>query len=67
MGLEHWSNTVELPNRGHFGTALGGRFSEVAKVLQVWDFQSVARALSALGSVSVSRSVCWGRFYCSWI
>ena len=30
----------------------GGRFSEVANVLQVWDFQSVTRALSALGSVS---------------
>ena len=27
----------------------GGRFSEVANVLQVWDFQSVTRALSALG------------------
>ena len=35
----------------------GGRFSEVANVLQVWDFQSVTRALSALGSVSASRSV----------
>ena len=42
----------------------GGRFSEVANVLQVWDFQSVTRALSALGSVSASRSVCSGRFYC---
>ena len=31
----------------------GGRFSEVANV---WDFQSVTRALSALGSVSASRS-----------
>ena len=31
----------------------GGRFSEVANVLQVWDFQSVTRALSALGSVSL--------------
>ena len=30
----------------------GGRFSEVANVLQVWDFQSVTRTLSALGSVS---------------
>ena len=29
----------------------GCRFSEVANVLQVWDFQSVTRALSALGSV----------------
>ena len=42
----------------------GGRFSEVANVLQVWDFQSVTRTLSALGSVSASRSVCSGRFYC---
>ena len=32
----------------------GGRFSEVANVLQVWDFQSVTRTLSALGSVSIS-------------
>ena len=42
----------------------GGRFSEVANVLQVWDFQSVTRALSTLGSVSTSRSVRSGRFYC---
>ena len=42
----------------------GGRFSEVANVLQVWDFQSVTGALSALGSVSASRSVRSGRFYC---
>ena len=28
----------------------GGRFSEVANVLQVWDFQFVTRTLSALGS-----------------
>jgi len=41
-----------------------GRFSEVAIVLQVWDFQSVTRALSALGSESTSRSVHSGRFYC---
>jgi len=34
-----------------------GGVSEVANVLQVRDFQSVTRALSALGSVSVSRSV----------
>jgi len=27
----------------------GGRFSGVANVLQVWDFQSVTRALSAQG------------------
>ena len=42
----------------------GGRFSEVANVLQVWDFKSVTRTLSALGSVSASRSVRSGRFYC---
>jgi len=35
--------------------------------LQVWDFQSVTRALSALGSVSASRSVRSGRFYCIWL
>ena len=45
----------------------GGRFSEVANVLQVWDFQSVTRTLSALGSVSASRSVRSGRFYCNWL
>ena len=33
--------------------------------IQVWDFQSVTRTLSALGSVSASRSVRSGRFYCS--
>ena len=43
----------------------GGRFSEVANVLQVWDFQSVSRTLSALVSVSASRSVRSGRFYCN--
>ena len=43
----------------------GGRFSEVANVLQVWDFQSVTKTLSALGSVSASRSVRSGRFYCN--
>ena len=32
---------------------------------QVWDFQSVTRALSALGSVSASRSVRSGKFYCT--
>ena len=36
----------------------GGHFSEVAIVLQVWDFQSVTRMLSA------SQSVRSGRFYC---
>jgi len=40
------------------------RFSEVANVLQVWDFESVTTALSALGSVSASRSVRSGRLYC---
>ena len=43
----------------------GGRFSEVANVLQVWDFQSVTRTLSTLWCVSASRSVRSGRFYCS--
>ena len=43
----------------------GGRFSEVANVLQVWDFQSVTRALSTLESVSASRSVRSERFYCT--
>ena len=46
----------------HFGTKDGVRclefrgchFSEVANVLQVWDFQSVTRTLSALGSMSAS-------------
>ena len=42
----------------------GGHFSEVANVLQVWNFQSVTRTLSALGSASASRSVRSGRFYC---
>ena len=40
----------------------GGRFSEVANVLQVLGFQSVTRTLSALWSVSASRSVRSGRF-----
>ena len=35
----------------------GGRFSEDANVLQISVFQSVTRTLSALGSVSASRSV----------
>ena len=42
----------------------GGCFSEVANVIQVWDIQSVTRTLSALGSVSTSRSVRSERFYC---
>ena len=42
----------------------GGRFSEVSNVLQVSGFQSVTRTLSALGSVSASRSVRSGRFDC---
>ena len=33
-------------------------------MLLVWDFQSVTRTLSALGSVSASWSVRSGRFYC---
>jgi len=45
----------------------GGHFLEVANVLQVWDFQSVTRALSALGSVSASWSVRSGRFYCMYL
>ena len=43
----------------------GGRFSEVANVLHKRDFQSVTGTLSALGSVSASRSVRSGRFYCN--
>ena len=43
----------------------GGHFLEVANVLQVWDFQSMTRTLSALESVSASWSVRSGRFYCS--
>ena len=42
----------------------GGRFSEVAIVLHKRDFESVTGTLSALGSVSASRSVRSGRFYC---
>ena len=42
----------------------GGRFSEVANVLHKRDFQSVIATLSAVGSVSASRSVRSGRFYC---
>ena len=42
----------------------GGRFSEVANVLHKRDFQSVTATLSAAGSVSASRSVRSGRFYC---
>ena len=51
----------------HCSEFRGGRFSEVANVLQVWDFQSVTRTLSALGSVSASQSVRSGRFYCKCI
>ena len=43
----------------------GGRFSEVANVLYIWDFQSVTSSLSAIESVSASRSVRSERFYCS--
>ena len=42
-----------------------GRFSEVANVLYIWGFQSVTRTLSAIGSVSASRSVRSERFYCT--
>ena len=42
----------------------GGRFSKVANVLHKRDFQSVTATLSAVGSVSASRSVRSGRFYC---
>ena len=42
----------------------GGRFSEVANVLYIRDFRSVTRILSALGSVSASRSVRSERFNC---
>ena len=41
-------------------------FSEVANVLQIWDFEFVTRTLSALGSVSASRSVHSERFDCNW-
>ena len=61
----HCTNTFNLSKDSvrcsEFG---GGRFSEVANVLQVWDSQSVTIALSALGSVYTSRSVRSGRFYC---
>ena len=49
----------------HCSEFRGGHFSEVANVLQVWDFQSMTRTLSALGSVPAFRSVHSGRFYCS--
>ena len=42
----------------------GGRFSEVANVLHKRDFQSVTGALSAVGSVSASRSVRSGKGVC---
>ena len=43
----------------------GGCFSEVSNVLHKQDFQFMAGTLSALGSVSASRSVRIGRFYCT--
>ena len=46
------------------GGRFSGRFSEVANVLNKQDFQSVTATLSAVGSVSASRSVRSGRFYC---
>ena len=54
FGCKHFG-TRDSVRCSEFG---GGRFSEVANVLQVWDFQSVTRAVSA------SRSVRSGRFYC---
>jgi len=41
-----------MKNSGRCLELRGGHFSEVSNVLQVWDFQSVTRTLSALGSVS---------------
>ena len=38
---------------------------KVANVIHKRDFQSVTATLSAVGSVSASRSVRSGRFYCS--
>ena len=43
----------------------GRRFLEFDDVLQVWDLQSVIRALFALESASASRTVRFGRFYCT--
>ena len=40
-----------------FSEFRGGRFSEVANVLHKRDYQSVIATLSAVGSVSASRSV----------
>jgi len=51
--LQKCFGTKDSVHCSEFG---GGCFSEVANVLQVWDFQSVTRALSALGSVSTSLS-----------
>ena len=57
---------IEIRCKNALGPRLvsAARSLEVANVLQAWDFQSVTRALSALGSVSASRSVRSGRFYC---
>ena len=52
--LQKHFGTKDSVRSSEFG---GARFSEVAIVLQVWDFQSVTTALSALRSVSTSRSV----------
>ena len=60
--LQEHFGTKDSVRCSEFG---GGRFWEVVNVLQVWDFQSVTRVLSALGSVSASRSVRSGRFYCN--
>ena len=50
--LQEHFGTKDSVRCSEFG---GGRFWEVVNVLQVWDFQSVTRVLSALGSVSASR------------
>ena len=51
----------------HCSKFRGGRFSEVANILHKGDFHSVTGTLSALGSVSASRSVRSGMFYCSFL
>ena len=42
----------------HCSEFRGGRFSEVANVLQVWDFQTVTRTLSAESRECVHFSEC---------
>ena len=63
-GKNRWQKRFGTKDSVRYSEFRGGRFSEVANVLQVWDFQSVTSTLSALGSVSASRSVRSGRFYC---